>query len=69
MIGVLVTFRSAEGLGRARVMGVAEKAAPAFEGMPGPRSKVFTWDAETGRAANVSVWESEDAARRSSCPS
>ena len=32
MIGVIVTFRSGEGLDRARAMGVAEKAAPAFEG-------------------------------------
>ena len=63
MIGVVVTFRSDEGLDRARVMVVAEKAAPAFEGMPGLRSKVFTWDAETGTAANVYVWESPEAAR------
>jgi heme-degrading monooxygenase HmoA len=63
MIGVVVTFRSDEGLDRARVMGVAEKAAPAFDGMPGLRSKVFTWDAESGTAANVYVWESEEAAR------
>jgi heme-degrading monooxygenase HmoA len=63
MIGVVVTFRSDEGLDRARVMGVAEKAAPAFAGMPGLRSKVFTWDADTGTAANVYVWESEEAAR------
>ena len=63
MIGVLVTFRSDEGLDRGRVMGVAEQAAPMFEGMPGLRSKVFTWDAESGVAMNVYVWESEDAAR------
>lgn len=63
MIGVVVTFRSDEGLDRSKVMGVAEKAAPAFEGMPGLRSKVLTWDAETGTAANVYVWESEEAAR------
>jgi heme-degrading monooxygenase HmoA len=63
MIGVVVTFRSDEGLDRGRVMGVAENAAPMFEGMPGLRSKVFTWDAESGVAMNLYVWESEDAAR------
>jgi heme-degrading monooxygenase HmoA len=63
MIGVIVTFRSEGGLDRSTVMGVAEKAAPTFEGMPGLRSKVFTFDAESGEAANVYVWESESAAR------
>jgi hypothetical protein len=31
--------------------------------MPGLRSKVFTFDPETGEATNVYVWESEAAAR------
>ena len=34
-----------------------------FEGMPGLRSKVFTFDKERKRATNFYVWESEDAAR------
>lgn len=63
MIGVFVTFRSDDGLDRDRVTGVAEKASPAFEGMPGLRSKAFTFDPESGTATNVYVWESEDAAR------
>ena len=63
MIGVIITFRSEGGLDRSAVMGIAEKAAPAFEGMPGLRSKVFTFDPESGEATNVYVWESEDAAR------
>lgn len=63
MIGVFVTFRSEDGLDRSAVMAIAEKAAPSFEGMPGLRSKVFTWDAESGQATNFYVWESEDAAR------
>ena len=63
MIGVFVTFRSEDGLDRSAVMAIAEKAAPAFEGMPGLRSKVFTWDAESRQATNFYVWESEDAAR------
>ncbi len=60
MIAVFVTLRADD---RDRVMGVAEKAAPTFEGMPGLRSKVFTWDADRGEATNVYVWESEEAAR------
>jgi heme-degrading monooxygenase HmoA len=60
MTGVFVTLRSVD---RDRAMGVAEKAAPTFEGMPGLRSKAFTWDPETGDATNVYVWESEEAAR------
>ena len=60
MIAVFVTLRSVD---RDRVMGVAEQASPSFEGMPGLRSKVFTWDADRGEATNVYVWESEDAAR------
>jgi len=63
MIGVIVSFRSEAGLDRFAVMGIAEKAAPAFEGMPGLRCKVFTFDPESGEAANVYVWESEAAAR------
>jgi hypothetical protein len=63
MVGVIVSFRSEAGLDRALVMGIAEKAAPAFEGMPGLRSKAFTFDPESGEATNVYVWESEAAAR------
>ncbi|HET7379494.1 MAG TPA: YdhR family protein [Gaiellales bacterium] len=63
MIAVFVTFSTASGVDRERVISVAEKAAPAFDGMPGLRSKVFTYDPETGTATNVYVWESETAAR------
>ena len=34
-----------------------------FEGMPGLRSKVFTWADKHDRATNVYVWNDEDAAR------
>jgi heme-degrading monooxygenase HmoA len=63
MIGVFVTLRSEAGLDRSAVTTVAEQAVPTFDGMPGLRSKVFTFDPETGTATNVYVWESEDAAR------
>jgi hypothetical protein len=63
MIGVFVTFRSETALDRSAVMGVAKRAAPTFEGMPGLRSKAFTFDPESRTATNVYIWESEDAAR------
>ena len=63
MIGVIVSFRSETGLDRSLVTGIAEKAAPTFDGMPGLRSKVFTFDPESGEATNIYVWESEAAAR------
>jgi hypothetical protein len=63
MIGVFVTFRADGGVDRERVVGVAEKAAPSFEGMSGLRSKVFTYDPDSGTATNVYLWESEAAAR------
>jgi heme-degrading monooxygenase HmoA len=63
MIGVIVSFRSEGGLDRSAVMAIAEQAAPAFEGMPGLRSKAFTFDPESGDATNFYVWESEAAAR------
>jgi hypothetical protein len=63
MIGVFVSFRSDSGLDREAVMSLAEKAAPQFEGMPGLRSKVFTWDGESRSATNFYVWDSEEAAR------
>jgi heme-degrading monooxygenase HmoA len=63
MIAVFVTFGTDRGVDRDRVMAVAEKAAPAFDGMPGLRSKVFTYDSDAGTATNVYVWESETAAR------
>jgi hypothetical protein len=63
MIGVIITFRTEGGIDRDRVVGIAGKAAPSFEGMPGLRSKAFTYDPDSGTATNVYVWESEEAAR------
>ncbi len=63
MIGVFISFRSEAGLDRSAVMAIAEQAAPAFDGMPGLRSKAFTFDAESGTATNFYVWDSEEAAR------
>lgn len=63
MIGVFVNFDYDGELDRERVVGVAAKAGPTFEGMPGLRLKVFTVDEANKRATNVYVWESEDAAK------
>jgi hypothetical protein len=63
MIGVFVTFRPEGGVDRDRALGLAGTAAPSFEGMPGLRSKAFTYDPDSGAATNVYVWESEPAAR------
>jgi hypothetical protein len=65
MIGVIVSFDyEGEEFDRARVVGVAEKARSAFEGMPELRLKIFTVDEERKHAVNFYLWESEDAASR-----
>ena len=63
MIAVFVTFDS-DGLDQERVRKVAAEARGMFEGMAGLRNKFFTLDEQENRAANVYVWESEDAARQ-----
>lgn len=63
MIGVSVTFQYDDDFDRERVIGVAENARGAFEGMPGLRSKVFTVDDAGRRAINFYVWDSDDAAK------
>jgi heme-degrading monooxygenase HmoA len=63
VIGVTVTFDYKDGFDRARVIGVAQNARAAFEGMPGLRYKFFTFDPEHQRATNFYVWDSEEAAR------
>ena len=62
MIGVIVSFEYDHQLDRERVLGVAERAAPSFEGMPGLRLKAFTVDDANNRAFNFYVWEDENAA-------
>ena len=63
MVGVFVTFTGAEGPDRERAAKLAHESRGLFEGMPGLRWKVFTYDGSTGRATNVYVGESEEAAR------
>ena len=63
MIAVFVTFQYDDELDRGRVELVAKESRSMFEGMPGLRSKVYTFDEGARRATNFYVWDSEDAAR------
>jgi heme-degrading monooxygenase HmoA len=63
MIGTFVSFQYDGDLDAARVQKIAGEARSMFEGMPGLRSKVFTFDKDRKRATNFYVWDSEDAAR------
>lgn len=63
MIGVVVTFRLADAFDEQAVRRIAETARVKFEGMPGLRSKAFTYNPEKREAMNFYVWDSEDAAQ------
>jgi heme-degrading monooxygenase HmoA len=63
MFAVLVRFPEAGGPDREQAAKVAATARGMFEGMPGLRTKAFTYDQAAGRATNIYLWRSEDAAR------
>ena len=63
MIGVVVTFRFGDNFDEQVVRKIAETARARFEGMPGLRSKAFTFNSEKREATNFYVWDSEDAAK------
>lgn len=63
MIGVVVTFRFGSGFDEQVIRKIAETARARFEGMPGLRSKTFTFNSAKREAVNFYVWNSEDAAR------
>lgn len=63
MIGVIVTFRLGDHFDEQAVRKIAEAARATFEGMPGLRSKAFTFNAAKREAWNFYVWDSEDAAK------
>jgi hypothetical protein len=63
MFGVIVSFPEDVGPDRERAAKIAAGARSMFEGMPNLRSKAFTYDQSAGRATNVYLWRSEDAAR------
>ena len=62
MIGVYVTFSYASDFDRERVLKVASNSRGMFEGMPGLRFKVYTFNEEQQRAVNFYVWDSKEAA-------
>ena len=62
MIGTLVTFRFGSNFNEAAVRKIADGARAKFEGMPGLRSKTFTFDPEKHEATNFYIWESKEAA-------
>ena len=63
MIGVVVTFRFPDNFNEQAVRKIAETARTKFEGMPGLRSKAFTFNPAKREAANFYVWDSEEAAK------
>jgi heme-degrading monooxygenase HmoA len=63
MIGVFVTFRYGDNFDEPAVRKIAEIARARFEGMPGLRSKAFTFNSGKREATNFYVWDSEDAAK------
>ena len=63
MIGVYVRFQFDGDIDAPKLRAIAEGASPQFEGMPGLRSKAFTFDAGKREACNFYVWHTEEAAR------
>ena len=63
MIGVVVKFHFGDNFDEQAVRKIAETARTKFEGMPGLRSKAFTFNSEKREALNFYVWASEDAAK------
>lgn len=63
MIGAVVTFRCVENFDEQAVRRIAETARARFEGLPGLRSKAFTFSRGKREATNFYVWDSEDAAK------
>jgi len=61
MIGVVVTFHYGEDFDEQAVRNIAAAAREKFEGMPGLRSKAFTFNPGKREATNFYVWDSEEA--------
>ena len=63
MVGAIVTLRLGDQFDEQAVRKIAESVRGMFEGMPGLRSKTFTFNAARREAVNFYVWASEGAAR------
>lgn len=64
MTAVLVSFQYADDYDKARVVRIANDAAPMFRGMPGVVFKYFTVDDSARRVVNIYLWESREAAEQ-----
>jgi hypothetical protein len=62
MVGVFVKFQYPDGFSVEKIEKIANGARQKFVGMPGLRSKAFTFDATANLAVNFYVWESRAAA-------
>lgn len=63
MIGAFVMFHYEDRFDEQAVRKIAATSREKFEGMPGLRSKAFTFNSEKRQATNLYVWDSEDAAK------
>ena len=63
MIGVFVTFSYRDNFDERAVRKIAESVRAKFEGLPGLRSKAFTFNSAKREATNFYVWDDEDAAK------
>lgn len=63
MIGVVVTIRFGLNFDEQAVRKIAETARTRFVGMPGLRSKAFTFNSAKREVVNFYVWDSEDVAK------
>ena len=63
MIGVVLRFQFGDTFDAQAIRKIAETARARFEGMPGLRSKAFTFNTESREATNFYVWDSEGPAR------
>jgi hypothetical protein len=62
MIGVTVTFEYDGDFDPSRIVKIARDSRSMFEGMPGVRLKVYTFDEKHQRATNFYLWETQEAA-------
>jgi heme-degrading monooxygenase HmoA len=63
MNGVFVTVRYDDDFDEIAVRKIADGARHLFEGMPGLRSKAFTFNGSPREVINFYVWDNEDAAK------
>ena len=63
MVGVFVTFQYEDDFDAGKLEKIASEARAMFDGMPGLRTKYFTFDEQRRRATNFYVWDDEDAGR------